>query len=276
MKALGIKTVLCGLVTASMFGLAGCEELMEPKSAVKEKPTATPVSYRAADEESIKERWSAIPVIGGGRSAAMALSWASAVDENTTTTIPGLTLVDAREYGGCEVFTADYQPLPGGVVVKIGFLDCIDRKEKKSGHYHVAAVCIESYMPLGDPEHPEHPEHPERTEREPSRELVVVRAGDRERNTTQVTVTVDEHEQELDYHEYETNYHAGGVYELKWAWGDEPVIYELIKRRVESRPGDLEFSITSDQIVDSGRSALLASDSGAVADYTKRCAGFEE
>ena len=45
MKALGImllgrsiKTVLCGLVTASMFGLAGCEELMEPKSAVKEKP----------------------------------------------------------------------------------------------------------------------------------------------------------------------------------------------------------------------------------------------
>ena len=275
MKALGImllgrsiKTVLCGLVTASMFGLAGCEELMEPKSAVKEKPTATPVSYRAADEEAIKERWSAIPVIGGGGSAAMALSWASAVDENTTTTIPGLTLVDAREYGGCEVFTANYRPIPGTeLLVKMAFLDCIDRKEKKSGHYHVAAVCIGSYMPLGDPEH---------SEREPSRELVVVRAGDRERNTTQVTVTVDEHEQELAYHEYETNYHAGGVYELKWAWGDEPVIYELIKRRVESRPGDLEFSITSDQIVDSGRSALLASDSGAVADYAKRCVGFEE
>ena len=41
-------------------------------------------------------------------------------------------------------------------------------------------------------------------------------------------------ELELTWPRVREELHAGGVYELKWAWGDEPVIYELIKRRVET------------------------------------------
>ena len=261
MKALGLRTILCGLVIASIMGLAGCEELTPPKD--KAPPTRMS-RYRAADEEAIKARWEGMSAVGGGGSGTATVRWANAVEENTTAGIPGVTLVNPREYGGCEVFSADYRPSPSSdLLVKLAFLDCIDRTETKSGYYHVAAVCIGSYLLSGE------------TQREASRELVVVRAGGRERDTFEVTATIAGHSEELEYQDYETNPYAGGLYEMKWAWGDDPALHALVKKLVRSMPGALDFSITSEGITDRGRSALVTSDSAAVADYTARCAGFD-
>ena len=66
-----LRTVLGGLVIASIMGLAGCEELTPPKD--KAPPTRMS-RYRAADEEAIKARWEGMSAVGAGGSGTATAS----------------------------------------------------------------------------------------------------------------------------------------------------------------------------------------------------------
>ena len=258
--------LVMGLVIA-MFLLASCEEMTEKPAGPPKKPTAEPL-YRNADLSAIKERWEVLAAQGGGRAGAHIQSRAAATaDSSTTDLFPDDAIGDARTYGACDVFDLDLRGHP-----PITVLDCVDRTEQKSGHYHVAAACFEIPSDYSGPE-----------AHLPGK-VVYARAGERDRSVCRVEhesggCTEEYHEVhgwylpvavEIDGTTHQFTVHSKARYRMVlYRW--DAAQYNSIVDRVAEGSGNLTFSIHHDGHVDTGTAALASNDVAAASEHTRRC-----
>ena len=228
---------------------------METPAKQPSKPAAL---YRPADVEAIQERWRAFAPTTDDtrRSAALASSTGGGV-------FPEGSILDARNYGACDVFDLHLPLYP-----YITILDCVDRHEQLPGYFHIATVCADEDR-YGNP---------------PAR-IVYVRATDRNRGVCHTPAEEegsctgeyhDEHgwflpiKTEINGEDHEFRHHnEPGYHMLPFKWDDD--LYESLVDKVAQGSGSLTFSIHHQGHVDAGAATLTSNDAAAAVEHQQRC-----
>ena len=251
-----MKTHLSIVIVA--FLLAACEMLEESPSVSRR--TGDRPGWTRLTTEQVAERWAIFP--GSNRALVGSIRRAASIQDPFEEA--GFTIIDARRYGQCDVFSLHLQNTNIHAVV----LDCVDRNAAAlPGHYHAAITCATDWnLDYDDEWHLTYVY------------AVVVRAGDQRiyPDGAHVRGTLGNIEHSFlwqavaEVRDYTSEEQVYRTVEVRWGYhttfGVENHLQEHYKDLVGSQ-GGLHFQIGQY----GGRVRFLDNDTEALKEYQKRC-----